>query len=424
MDKKQAEAIGLLRHQIISPVLMDSGAAQMAYFSQMCKRDFDVPGRGPRRFTTATMRSWLYKYRKKGFHGLLPKIRRDLGSFRSLSDLAKDAVRKTRDEHPELSCIKFYDRLIREGVLGPSPVGIETIRRFLKSEGLYSKRAATPRKRFEMRYFGELWTADFMHGPHLIDGKRKRRAILMAVIDDHSRLIVGFQWGFAENTKLLESVFKDAILAYGLPDRFYCDNGSAFSSQYLQLVSANLGIGLVHSKPYDSPSRGKIERFFRTVRQNFLPDIKESDPNFTLKHLSDAFSLWIRDHYHQRLHNGIGAKPIDRYQISIRNYPRKRVDEETLEEHFLVTTQRSVGKDSTVSLGSIVYEVPPQYIGRRVELKFSQERPGDVFLYDQDHRITKITPVDTRLNGQIYKPTPRISDIALHAIGKPQGEKS
>jgi hypothetical protein len=291
----------------------------------------------------------------------------------------------------------------------------------LKAEGLYKKQTRIPRKRFEMRYFGELWTADFMHGPHLIDGKRKKRAILMAIIDDHSRYITGFQWGLAENTKLLEHTFKEAILTHGCPDRFYCDNGAAFSSSYLQLVCANVGIGLVHSKPYDSPSRGKIERFFRTVRQNFLPDVKEDDPAWTLKRLNEAFAVWIRDAYHQRTHSGIQMRPIDRYQISIRDFPRKRVDEESLEEHFLVTAQRSVGKDSTVSLGSVVYEVPSELIGQRVEIKYSQDRPGEVFLYDNGIRITKIMPVDSQLNGQIYKPSPRISDVALHSI---TGDKS
>lgn len=108
-------------------------------------------------------------------------------------------------------------------------------------------------------------------------------------------------------------------------------------------------------------------------------------------------------------------RPIDRYQISVRNYPRKRVEEELLEEHFLVSTHRSVGKDSTVSLNTVDFEVPPSFIGQRVELKYSQERPGDVFLYDNGVRVTKITPVNSQLNGQIYKPGPRISDVALHA---------
>lgn len=417
MDPKIKEGIALLKHQIISPVLMDSGPAQMTYFQQMSQKEFDVPGRGPRRYAPGTMRLWLYAYRKKGFQGLMPITRHDRGAFRVLSDSLKNEIRKTRQEHYDLSCVKFYDRLMGNDVFKLKPVGIETVRRFLKAEGLYKNRTATPRKRFEMRYFGELWTTDFMHGPHLINGKRKRRAILMAIIDDHSRMIVGYKWDWAENTKLLENVFKEAILGYGCPDRLYCDNGPAFSSHYLNLVCANLGIGLVHSKPYDSPSRGKIERFFRTVRQNFLPDFKDDDPQLSLQKLGEAFDIWIRD-YHQKTHSGIQMRPLDRYQVSIRNYPRKRVDEELLEEHFLVSTQRSVGKDSTVSLGNVVYEVPPQFIGKRVDLKFSQDRPDSIFLYENGIRISKVSPVDSRFNGQIYKPSPRISDVALHEVGE------
>jgi transposase InsO family protein len=422
MDEKIAEGIALLRHQIISPVLTDSDKTAMNYFRQISTKDFDVPGRGPRRYAPGTMRLWLYAYRKKGFQALKPKMRTDKGSFRLLADSVKDDIRKLRQLHPDLSCVKFYDRLINEGKLGVPPICIETLRRFLKVEGLYSLQERTPRKRFEMRYFGELWTADFMHGPYIFDGKRQRRAILMAIIDDHSRLITGFQWSWSEDTKLLEETFKEALLKYGLPDRFYCDNGAAFSSSYLSLVCANTGIGLVHSKPYDSPSRGKIERFFRTVRQNFLPDVEEKNPTWTLKKLRDFFTIWIRDYYHQRVHNGIQMRPIDRYQNSITDFPRKRIDEETLEEYFLVSIQRSVGKDSTISLNNVAFEVPPQYIGKKVDLKFSQNTgPTEVFLYDNGIRITKITPVDSQLNGQTYKPTPRISDVALHCV--PPGDK-
>lgn len=191
MDDKIKEAVALLKHQIISPVLMDSGAAQAAHFQQMSQREFDVPGRGLRRYKASTMRIWLYAYRSRGFQGLMPKTRKDRGGFRIISDDLKNEIRKFREDFSDLSCVKFYDRLNTLGSLGTPPIGMETVRRFLKSEGLYKKRIATPRKRFEMRDFGELWTTDFMHGPHLLDGKRRRRAILMAIIDDHSRMIVG-----------------------------------------------------------------------------------------------------------------------------------------------------------------------------------------------------------------------------------------
>jgi transposase InsO family protein len=338
----------------------------------------------------------------------------------------REKIKSLRMEHIDRSCVKFYDLCLREGILGSPPICSETLRRYLKSESLYQRRNAKPRKRFEMSYFGELWTCDFMHGPQILEqpgGKRRKKAILMAIIDDHSRMIVGAQFGFFENTRLIEQVFKDAILGFGLPDRLYCDNGAAFSSQYLSRVCAHLNIGLVHSKPYDSPSRGKIERFFRTVREGFLVDIHENQA-WDIKSLNDAFQKWLRDNYHHELHHGINARPVDRYQISIRDYPRKRIDEESLDEFFLVTIERVVNKDCTVSMHGIYYEVPPQFIGRRVELKFSQDHPSEVFLYDNGIRICRVQPVDAVLNGKsYYRPTPRISDVALHEVyGNPRGE--
>lgn len=419
MDSKIAEAIGLFRHQLISPVLLEKGAAQMTYFREAAKKEYDVPGRGPRRFTASTMKAWLYRYRKSGLTGILPRIRKDSGSFRKLTPEMKLGIQKFREEHLDLSCIRFYDRCLREGVLPDQKICLETLRRFLKSKNLYHRRLATPRKRFEMSYFGELWTCDFMHGPQVLEaenGKRRKKAILMAIIDDHSRLIVGSRFGFIENTQLVEQVFKESLLTHGLPDRLYCDNGAAFSSQYLSRVCAHLGIGLVHSKPYDSPSRGKIERFFRTVREGFLVDVKD-DGNWDLKSLNDSFSRWLRDHYHHHNHHGINARPIDRHQLSIRNYPRKRVDEEALDEFFLVSLERTVNRDSTLSLHGVCYEVPPQYISQRVEIRFPQDRPTELYLYDNDVRMCRIQPVDSRFNGkQFYKPTGRISDVALHQM--------
>jgi transposase InsO family protein len=363
------------------------------------------------------MKSWLYHYRKRGFQALMPKVRKDTGGFRALTNEVRENIKKLRQENLHESCTRFYDRCVRENLLGEPPVCIETLRRLLKVEGLYKKVPLTKaRKRFEMRYFGELWTCDFMHGPQAIlpEGKKTRKAILMAIIDDHSRVITGFEWSFAENTKLIETVFKDAILTHGIPDRLYCDNGSAFSSSYLSLVCAHLNIGLVHSKPYDSPSRGKIERFFRTVRQGFLIDIRDEDP-WTLEKLNTNFRKWVTD-YHQRNHHGIGGRPIDRLQTSTREYPRKRIDADGLEEYFLATTHRTVNKDSTISLHGVVFEVPPQYIDQKVELRFKQDQLSEVFLYHNNRRITRITPVDSQLNGMIYKPSPRISDIALHQV--------
>ena len=238
-------------------------------------------------------------------------------------------------------------------------------------------------------------------------------------------MIVGAEFGFFENTKLIEQVFKEAILAYGLPDRLYVDNGPSFSSDYLKKVCAVVGIGLVHSKPYDSPSRGKIERWFKTVRECFLVSLpEESFVRMDIKTLNDHFRRWLRDDYHHRNHNGIETRPIDRYQDSITKYPTRRIDEEMLDEFFMVRQERTANNDSTVSFQSVIYEVPPAYIGKKVELRYVQDRPGEIFLYDNGIRIQRCQPVDARANGLIYRPSKRDSDIALHrAFEKPEDEQ-
>lgn len=420
MDSKVADLIGLLRHQIISPVLMETGRSQMNYFREAASHEWDVPGRGPRRFGAMTMKGWLNRYNKNGFQALVPKPRGDDGGYRRLPEERRAAIRKLRKEHLSMSVVRFYDRALQADVLGTPPVCLATLRRFLQIEKLFAPKTeqAQARKRFEMSRFGELWTGDFMHGPLVLaepSGKRHKKAILMAIIDDHSRMIVCGTFGFQENTLLLENVFKDAILTHGLPDRLYVDNGPSFSSEYLRRVCAHLKIGLVHSKPYDSPSRGKIERFFRTVREQFLSGI-HPDAEITLSELNERFSSWLRGEYHHRHHSGIDMRPIDRHQSSIALYPLKRIDEDTLNEYFMASVERTVTNDCTVSFQGISYETPAQYVGKRVELKYLQDRPSEIYLYDEGIRIQKLHPVDAQANGRTYRPSSRDPHIPFQSL--------
>ena len=240
MDKKIAEAIGLLRHQIISPVLMDSGQSQLIYFRLIAEKVFDVPGRGPRNFKATTMKTWLNRYKKHGFKGIVPNVRSDYGAYRKMSSQLQSQLLERRRSNQEISVVRFYKQCLEENILGTPPLCLATVRRFLKSHELEKPRSVTARKRFEMSIFGELWTGDFMHGPQVSVQKGTKKAILFAVIDDHSRLIVGSEFGLHENTLRIEDVLKNALLTYGLPDRIYLDNGASFSSQYLARCCANL----------------------------------------------------------------------------------------------------------------------------------------------------------------------------------------
>lgn len=414
MDKKIAEAIGLLRHQIISPVLMDTGQSQMKYFKSNAEKTFEVPGKGPRSFKATTMKGWLNIYKKHGFKGLIPNIRSDEGAYRKINSELQAKLLECRKLNAEISVVRFYKLIVDKGVLeNPSSLCLATVRRFLKAHDLAKPRYATVRKRFEMNIFGELWTGDFMHGPKVkiqTSGKKEKKAILFAVIDDHSRMIVGSNFALQESTIQVEDVLKNALLTHGLPDRIYLDNGASFSSHYLARTCANLGIGIVHSKPYDSPSRGKIERFFRTVREGFLVQYK--DGQLTLEELNGKFKIWLRDDYHKNYHQGIKTRPIDRYNASTMSYPRKSIDPHLLNEYFMICFERKVKKDSTVSLNGKLYETPARYIGQKVELKHVQGDDSEVFIYEEDKKITRIIPLDAVENGRSYRPT-KVNHISM-----------
>ena len=126
--------------------------------------------------------------------------------------------------------------------------------------------------RFQADYPNELWTGDALHGP--VIGARK--AILFAFIDDCSRVVPGHRWSYSEDTLAAQAALRRGILARGLPSTCYLDNGSPFVSRQLLRALAVLGVRLVHSRPGRPEGRGKIERFFRTVREQFLVEVAHS----------------------------------------------------------------------------------------------------------------------------------------------------
>lgn len=206
--------------------------------------------------------------------------------------------------------------------------------------------------------------ADVLHGP-LVGG---RRAYLFCVLDDHSRFVVSARFHFAETTLALEGVLRSAFLALGLPDSLYVDNGSPFASRQLQRICAVLAIRLRHSKPGRPQGRGKLERFFRTVREQFLVECAQRSLQ-DLDELNRLFTAWLHQAYHGRTHTETEETPLARYTASA---PRRADagEPELLREAFLWQETRTVTKTATVSLQGNRYEVDPALVGCRVELYY------------------------------------------------------
>ncbi len=388
-----SEAVTPLEGQKISDILTRK-AAQI----------HQLPDGAARRYNIATLRLWLGKYRHEGLDGLLPKQRSDKGRFRSIDDDTAEIICRHRVQNRRVSVKLFWEILHEDGVL-PDGIRIKeaTLRRFLKHRGLAHKTPgpAKARAKFEMPHANDLWIADFMHGPRVLIAGKRRRAILCAVIDDHSRVITGAGFSPTEEMSDILSVLRDGIATYGVPKRLYCDNGPAFVAKHLKEACARIGCTLLHSDPFDSPSRGKIERFNRTVRQRFLSRLPE-DTTITIEDLNDRFGRWLHDDYHLRRHGGIKMKPLDRLLLSCEQTQIKRLGDGEIDHAFMGRVVRVVRNDATVSVGNRFYEVPPEFIGSRCDLRFPIGRPEDLILYRDDQPVTKIKEVDLADNARFH----------------------
>ena len=233
--------------------------------------------------------------------------------------------------------------------------------------------------RFEAGDPNELWCGDALHGPRVGD----RKTYLFAFIDDHSRLLTGYRFGFAEDTVRLAAALKPALAARGVPAGTYVDNGSAYSDAWLLRACAKLGVRLVHSQPGRPQGRGKIERFFKTVREQFLVEVTDTssedldaagvDHAGALLELNRLFTAWVETVYHRRVHSETGQSPLARWEAGWERLGRTPAmpTAADLTEAFLWSQFRTVTKTATVSLHANTYQVDAALVGRKVELVFS-----------------------------------------------------
>lgn len=311
------------------------------------------------RVSRKTIDRWIRAYRAGGFEGLAPTARTgEPVTDKRLLDLAEALKR----EAPARTAAQVAEiiRVTESG--GPST---RTVQRHLARLGLHTRPDGNPPEafgRFEAAAPGELWTGDALHGP-VIAG---RKTYLFAFIDDHSRALVGYRWGISEDTVRLEAALRSALAARGVPKAVYVDNGSAFVSRQLLRAMASLGVILVHSRPGRPQGRGKIERFFETVRIQFLVEI-DARPPADLAELNRLFCAWVETVYHRRVHTETGQAPIERLLAG--GTPRLPTPA-ALHEAFLWSETRTVTKVATVSLHGNTFEVDAALVGSRVEVVF------------------------------------------------------
>jgi len=241
-----------------------------------------------------------------------------------------------------------------------------------------------------------------MYGPYIQDGRRVIRSYLVAFMDDHSRFIVGAKFVSEQDSVAVETVLKNALGAYGLPGSLYLDNAQVFINDALVMAGALLGFIVIHSKSGDAASRGKIERFFRTVRDQFLDlflaALKGKKPK--LEALNEAFSKWLYEYLH-RSHGTTGESPHDRYIKGVAQVTLRKATTEKLEQAFHHEITRRVSGDALVSIDNIDYEVPGQFIGKTISLFYNPAQAHLYFIRDEvEGKLITVRPVDRHSNSR------------------------
>ncbi len=406
MDEKLREQVALFRYGLIIPIINGQVKNRKDYFDEITNQVHDVPHYGPKEFTPKTISNWLHLYQQNGFEALKPKSRNDKGKTRIIKGELRDEVLRLRQEHSDMPVRLFYEKLIKDGVFLPDEVSYSTLNRFFKRHNLDSKREvlSPERKRFAYDTVNMLWQADVSHGPYLKTPRKKLPTYLFAFIDDCSRIVPFAMFSSKQNIDPLKEVFKQGVLRRGIPRLVYADNGKIYRSDSFNIICASLGITLVHTKPYDPASKGKIERFFGTIRQRFYPLFKDK-PFSSIDKLNGAFWAWLEEDYHRREHSSLGMSPLDKY-LSQTSSIRMVDDPQKLEEVFLQREERKVNHDGTVSLFKQLYEVSPQFIGQRVELRFNPQDMTRVYIFSQGQNIARAKPVTLHDNARVKRSSP------------------
>ena len=211
------------------------------------------------------------------------------------------------------------------------------------------------------------------------------------------------RWGYFEDSVRLAAALRPALAARGVPGAIYVDNGSAFVDAALTRAAARLGIKITHSAPGRPQGRGKIERFFGVVRQEFLVEVGDGSSVTDLAQLNKLFTAWYETAYHARPHGETGQPPIERW---LAGAPFPTPSPERLREAFLWSELRTVAKTATIKLFGGVYQTDPVLAGRRVECVFD---PFD------------LTRVEVRWNGRPYGlATPHQVSRHSHPKAKPE----
>lgn len=401
MTEDEKMQVAVFRFSVISDFIHARSMSRQErgrLLREKCDRKWQIPFSEKTRISKGTIKRWLRIYDRSNsdLKSLYPRERGDHGTCRAMDEETCLSLARLREQMP-YSTVPHLIKRMKERYPGVR-LNNSTVYRFLHRHELMhpKEHAQNDRRKFEAELPNDLWQSDVMHGPHLDVNGKKQKTYLIAIIDDHSRLIVYARFYLSEGLACYLDAFENGLLRRGLPKKLYVDNGSAFRSNQLEYVAASLSIALIHAKPYQPQGKGKIERWFKTVRSSFLSHYKAA----TLSDLNKAFECWLDEDYQQKAHSATGQTPFERFTSKmhcLRSAPAN------LKDYFRKVVRRTIANDRTVTIDGRLYEGPVGLIGKRVELLYHQDNPDQVEVRYKNESYGMIRPVDIHINSRVKR---------------------
>jgi transposase InsO family protein len=409
-----------LKMRVLGAIDMAEGKTIRDRIKAVSQMTFTDENGHPRQFTWKTISTWLCRYQKHGVTVMENKTRSDKGKTRKvvIEDVL-DAIRKVRSKvHGKTPAIALLYRLcIEEGLLTRSQVAPNTFNRLVRQYELLKpddQCANKIRLAFAKAHANEMWQADTLYGPFLQLNGVPVQTRLIAFLDDASRVCAHGQFFPAENVDTLIESLRAAFYKRGVPRALYVDNGSIYTSKEIMQICARVGCLLHHTPVRDGAAKGKIERFFRTVRDQFLA--RQLDLS-SLDALNRQFTQWVEEHYNAQLHSVLGMSPLDRFALD-RKWVRFLPPNEANDELFFVEAERHVRADNTFSFKSLRWEAPRHLPDRAIQVRFQRSRPtGRVVVYYKGERMGEARPLDPVANDR--KPAAAPSTLNSHPSTEP-----
>jgi putative transposase len=392
-----------LRMRVLGAIDMAEGNSIQARIRAVSEMTFTDEDGHPRQFTWRTIQTWYSRYQQHGVTVMQPRPRSDKGKRRKV--VVEDVLEAIGKVQPKVhgktaTRALLYRLCIEAGLLTRSQIAPNTFSRLVNQfEMLKPDRDSTNKHRlaFAKAHANEMWQADTLYGPHVKLNGTPVQTRLIAFLDDASRVCCHGQFFPAENVDTLIESFRAAFYKRGVPHALYVDNGSIFSSKEILQICARVGCLLHHTPVRDGAAKGKIERFFRTVRDQFLA--RDLDLS-SLEALNRQFTQWVEEQYNAQVHSILGMSPLDRYALD-RKWVRFLPPNEANDELFFVEEERHVRADNTFAFKSLRFEAPRHLPDRTIHIRFQRSRPAErVVVYYKGERMGEARLLDPVANDR------------------------